>query len=92
MARTVSVWARILALALLVSGLPAGRGLAASGSPPALASAAGSQEQALRAIARETGVQIIFSSELVENLASPGLQGRFTLDAALQAALAGTGL
>ncbi|MDO8864031.1 TonB-dependent receptor [Haliea sp. E1-2-M8] len=66
--------------------------MAASGPLQAVAIAAGSLEQALLAIARQTGVQIIFSSELVHGIVSPGLQGRYTLDSALQAALAGSGL
>ncbi|MFO7551853.1 MAG: TonB-dependent receptor [Haliea sp.] len=90
--RRVPVWVRAAVLVFLLTGLPVAQCAAASGPPQTLAIAAGSLEQALLAIARLTGAQIIFSSELVEDLASPGLQGRYTLDSALQAALAGTGL
>ncbi|QIB64539.1 TonB-dependent receptor domain-containing protein [Kineobactrum salinum] len=86
------MWGRAAILALLISGVPAPQGMAAGEPRQDLAIAAGSLERALLAIARQTGVQIIFSSELVQDLASPSLQGQYSLDSALQAALEGSGL
>ncbi|MEQ8514857.1 MAG: TonB-dependent receptor [Chromatocurvus sp.] len=89
----VLIAGRALMLALLLTGLTAPRCLA-GGEPPSqvLTIAAGSLEQALLAIARQTGVQIIFSSLLVQGQVSPGLQGRYTLGSALDVVLDGSGL
>src|SRR5437868_14986300 len=46
----------------------------------------------LRAIARLSGREIIFSAEVVERRSAPALRGRYTLEQAVRAALADTGL
>lgn len=53
---------------------------------------AGPLSQALQAYSAETGVQLVYSSALVEGLQSPGVSGRMSRAQALAALLAGTGL
>ena len=43
---------------------------------------------ALQALAKQSGVQIIFFSQLTEGLRSPALEGQFTVSAALELLLA----
>jgi hypothetical protein len=47
-------------------------------------------ESALQEFARQTGVQIIFISYLTEGQRAPALDGTYTVDAAMQALLAGS--
>jgi outer membrane receptor for ferric coprogen and ferric-rhodotorulic acid len=54
--------------------------------------AAGSLESALNSFAATTGVSVSFSPETVRGLQSPGVQGRFAPDQALDRLLAGSGL
>jgi outer membrane receptor for ferric coprogen and ferric-rhodotorulic acid len=54
--------------------------------------AAGSLESALNSFAATTGVSVSFSPETVRGLQSPGVQGRFAPDQALERLLAGSGL
>ena len=53
---------------------------------------AGTLEQALNALGRQAGIVLMFPSELVRGQQSAGLQGEFTVDAALMRLLAGTSL
>lgn len=48
--------------------------------------------QSLRAIARTSGREILFSSEDTRGLSAPAVHGRYTLDEAIRAALAGSNL
>ena len=45
---------------------------------------------ALSALAEQAGIQFVYSAEMVKNLISPGVQGKYTADAALQQVLSGT--
>jgi outer membrane receptor for ferric coprogen and ferric-rhodotorulic acid len=47
---------------------------------------------ALQALAKQSGVQIVFFSQLTEGLRAPALEGQFTLSAALELLLARSGL
>ena len=47
---------------------------------------------ALQEFARQGSVQVIFFSSLVEGQTAPALRGRFTVTAALELLLAGSGL
>jgi outer membrane receptor for ferric coprogen and ferric-rhodotorulic acid len=49
-------------------------------------------DAALREFARQSGVQLIYFSQLTEGLPAPGLEGRYTLTDALGALLAGSNL
>ena len=48
--------------------------------------------EALNRLAKQTGRQILFSSDLVANLNAQAVQGIFTLEKALEQLLQGTGL
>ncbi|HEV2595250.1 MAG TPA: TonB-dependent receptor [Sphingomicrobium sp.] len=48
--------------------------------------------QILKAIARTSGREILFSSDDVRGLSAPAVHGRYTLDEAIRAALAGSNL
>lgn len=52
----------------------------------------GTLDQALSQLSRATGLNIAFDQQLLAGKRSPGLQGRFTPDAALQQLLAGSDL
>src|ERR1700722_18691594 len=47
---------------------------------------------ALQALAKQSGVQIIFFSQITEGLRAPALEGPFTVSAALELLLAHSGL
>ena len=47
---------------------------------------------ALSALAEQAGIQFVYNAELVKSLNSPGVQGQYTADAALQKVLSGTGI
>lgn len=49
-------------------------------------------DEALQAFSRESGMQVIYFSSLTDGIQSPGVNGRYTVTAALQALLAGSGL
>jgi len=53
---------------------------------------AGSLEQAINALGKQSGVVLIFSSDLVSNLKTSGLTGRYSQGEALDRLLKGTGL
>lgn len=69
-----------------VAAAPAGQTIAAYDLP------AQDLGDRLRAISHVSGREIIFPAESVAGRRAPPLRGRFTFDAALRAALAGTGL
>ena len=47
---------------------------------------------ALSALAEQAGIQFMYSAELVKNINSPGVQGQYTPDEALQKILSGTSI
>lgn len=47
---------------------------------------------ALSTLAEQAGIQFVYSAELVKNLTSPGAQGQYTIEEALQKVLSGTGI
>lgn len=49
-------------------------------------------DEALQEFSRQSSVQIIFFSHVAEGIRSPGANGDFTLDEAMKALLAGSGL
>jgi iron complex outermembrane receptor protein len=51
-----------------------------------------SMDAALRDLARQTGIELLFDRDLVRGLQSRGAQGRMTIDAALRRVLDGSGL
>lgn len=76
-------------------------GLVLAGTVPACAQVAGdmrydvpaqSMGSALASLARQSGVSIIASSRLIDGLRAPRLRGSYSLEAALQTLLQGSGL
>ena len=53
---------------------------------------AGNLDQVLNGFAAATGVHLAIDASLTSNLSSPGLQGRYTVEAGLAEILSGTGL
>ena len=49
-------------------------------------------DEALQEVSRQSGMQVIFFSDLTEGLEAPGVMGKFTAMAALRELLAGSGL
>lgn len=49
-------------------------------------------DQALQEFSRQTGIQVIFFSSLTSGIQSPGVTGKYTVAAALEQLLAGSGL
>lgn len=49
-------------------------------------------DEALQEFSRQTGVQVIFFSKVTNGIRSPGANGKYSLDEALKALLAGSGL
>jgi Secretin and TonB N terminus short domain len=49
-------------------------------------------DEALQEFSRQSGMQVIFFSGLTEGIQSPGVKGKYTVEAALKALLAGSGL
>lgn len=47
---------------------------------------------ALSALAEQAGIQFVYSAEMVKNLTSPGVQGQYTIEQALQKLLSGSGI
>ena len=47
---------------------------------------------ALSALAEQAGIQFVYRAEMVKNLNSPGVQGQYTAEEALQKVLSGTGI
>ena len=63
-----------------------------SAGPFDLTIAAAPLGDALNALAQQSGLQVLFSSRLVEKLQAPEVKGRLTVDEALRRLLAGTDL
>lgn len=49
-------------------------------------------DEALQEFSRQSGVQVVFFSSVADGIRSPGANGRFTVEEALKALLAGSGL
>lgn len=49
-------------------------------------------DEALQEFSRQSGVQVVFFSNVAEGIRSPGANGTYTVDEALRALLAGSGL
>jgi len=49
-------------------------------------------DEALQEFSRQSGMQVIYFSGLTEGIQSPGVSGKYTLAAALEQLLAGSGL
>jgi iron complex outermembrane receptor protein len=49
-------------------------------------------DEALQEFSRQSGVQVIFFSRITDGVRSPGANGKFTIENALEALLAGSGL
>ena len=49
-------------------------------------------DEALQEFSRQSGMQVIYFSGLTDGIQSPGVNGKYTVSAALQALLAGSGL
>jgi iron complex outermembrane receptor protein len=49
-------------------------------------------DEALKEFSRQSGMQVIYFSSLTSSIQSPGVNGTYTVAAALQALLAGSGL
>jgi iron complex outermembrane receptor protein len=49
-------------------------------------------DEALKEFARQSGVQVIYFSNLAKGIQSPGVRGRYTVAGAIEALLAGSGL
>ena len=49
-------------------------------------------DEALQEFSRQSGVQVIFFSSITDGIRSPGANGKFTIETALKALLAGSGL
>lgn len=49
-------------------------------------------DEALQEFSRQSGMQVIYFSGLTDGFQSPGVNGKYTVTAALQALLAGSGL
>ena len=49
-------------------------------------------DEALQEFSRQSGMQVIYFSGLTDGIQSPGVNGKYTVTAALQALLAGSGL
>lgn len=80
----------------IISGLAAGAALVAMATPAQAQSRhwaipAGDLKQALDAFARQSGQQIIYRSDDVRGIRSPGATGDFSNEGALAAILTGTG-
>ena len=89
----VATWSRgrrAVAVALMCSGFFPG---ALRGAEPAaytLHIASQPLDGALQEFARQTGIQIIFFSHLTDGQRAPALDGKYTVDAAMNALLAGS--
>jgi hypothetical protein len=49
-------------------------------------------DEALQELSRQSGMQVIFFSSLTQSIQSPGVRGKYTVAAALEELLAGSGL
>jgi iron complex outermembrane receptor protein len=82
----------VLAVSLALAG-PIQAEAAASGfEPTSVSTPKGPLGAALLALGRQTGVQIIFTSRVVEGREAPALVGQFSVDEALRRLLAGSNL
>jgi iron complex outermembrane receptor protein len=79
-----------MALALACAGLFAGAVRGAEPSAHTLHIASQPLDSALQEFAQQTGVQVIFFSYLTDGKRAPALDGKYTIDAAMQALLAGS--
>jgi iron complex outermembrane receptor protein len=84
---------RVAALAVL-AGVAFASGRAAADEPGTIDLAIGRQPlaAALQALARQSGIQIIFFSKIADGHDAPAISGHVTIDYALHRLLAGTGL
>jgi hypothetical protein len=70
-------------------------GRASKGAPPVkyhLQITAQSLDSSLQEFARQSGVQVVYFSRITDGLRAPALDGYYTLDAAIRALLAQSGL
>jgi iron complex outermembrane recepter protein len=49
-------------------------------------------DEALQEFSRQSGMQVIYFSDLTDGIQSPGVNGKYTVKSALQALLTGSGL
>jgi hypothetical protein len=86
---------RTACYALVVSLTVAGLGAGVRAEQQAainLRIAAQPLDDALREFSRQSGVQIVFFSHISQGFKSPGANGSYTLEGALEALLSGSGL
>jgi hypothetical protein len=79
-----------LALALVCAGVFPGAVRGAEPAARTLHIPSQPLDSALQAFARQAGVQVIFFSYLTDGQRAPALDGTYTVDAAMQALLAGS--
>ena len=82
----------LLGIAATATVLPLAAAHAQQAEARQYAIPAGSLTEALNRFGAESGLGLSFSNALTSGLQSPGLQGRYTTESALQRLLAGTGL
>ena len=90
--RTGSRAALAVALGLVWAGFFPGSAHGAEPAAHTLHIASQPLDSALQEFARQTGIQIIFFSYLTDGRRAPALDGRYSVDAAMKALLAESGL